>query len=228
MARTSSLPLVPGPLVCIAKEWPQDVLLEEPEPNIQVVGNDMGLVLNHIPDKSVPNTIISCSYRRISREVSMQVLPLHISRTECHKYRRHTGRQKAGLRLEARPSISPEWACAGQRGTLPHNLRKERLVRLEGLRQLFTGEILQVRCFRNIKPSRIVGLPTHEEVEYQKPPARMSPESPIVVTHHMAGIVVQIDLPLSGGIKISPARRIEGWEGHRKDPLSSGRFIEGG
>jgi hypothetical protein len=44
----------------------------------------------------------------------------------------------------------------------------------------------------------------------------------------MAGIIIQIDLPLPGGVKISPARRIEGWEGHRKDPLSSGRFIEGG
>ena len=73
----------------------------------------------------------------------MQVLPLHISRTECHKYRRHTGRQKAGLRLEARPLVSPEGACASQGRTLAHNLRKERLVRLQGLGQLFTGEILQ-------------------------------------------------------------------------------------
>jgi hypothetical protein len=92
--------------------------------------------------------------------------------------------------------------CAGQR-TLPHNLRKERLVRLEGLRQLFTGEILQVRCFRNIKPSRIVGLPTHEEVEYQKPPARVSPESPIVVTHHMAGIVVHVGISGSRYVDIA-------------------------
>jgi len=56
----------------------------------------------------------------------------------------------------------------------------------------------------------------------------MSPESPIVVTHQMSSIIIQIDLPLSGGIKISPARRIEGWEGHGKDPLSSSRVIEGG
>jgi hypothetical protein len=41
----------------------------------------------------------------------------------------------------------------------------------------------------------------------------------------MAGIIVHIDLPLSGGIKISPACRIEGWEGHGKDPLSSSFFI---
>jgi hypothetical protein len=72
----------------------------------------------------------------------MQVLPLHISRTECHKYRRHAGRQKAGLRLEARPLVSPELACASQRGALPHNLRKEGLIRLEGIRQLFAGEVL--------------------------------------------------------------------------------------
>src|ERR1700680_2495456 len=101
MARTSSLPLVPGPLVCIAKERQQDVLFEEPEPDIQVVGDDMWVVLNHVPDESVPDTIILCGHGRVSWEVSMQVLPLHVSRTECHKYRRHAGRQKAGLRLEA-------------------------------------------------------------------------------------------------------------------------------
>jgi hypothetical protein len=33
----------------------------------------------------------------------------------------------------------------------------------------------------------------------------------------MAGVIVQIDFPRSGGIKISLARRIEGWEGHGKD-----------
>ena len=60
MARTSSLPLVPGPLVGIAKEWPQDVLLEEPEPDIQVVGDNMWVVLNHVPDESAPSTVILC------------------------------------------------------------------------------------------------------------------------------------------------------------------------
>jgi hypothetical protein len=75
------------------------VLFEEPEADIQVVGDDMWVVLNPIPDEVAPSTIILYSHGRISWEVSMQVLPLHISRTECHKYRRHTGRQKAGLRL---------------------------------------------------------------------------------------------------------------------------------
>ena len=55
----------------------------------------------------------------------------------------------------------------------------------------------------------------------------MPPESPIVVTHYMAGIIVQIDLPLPGGIKVSAAGRIQGREGHRKDPLFSGRLIKG-
>jgi hypothetical protein len=75
------------------------VLFKEPEPNIQVVGNNMWVVLNHIPDEFAPSTIILYGHSGISWEVSMQILPLHISRTECHKYRRHTGRQKAGLRL---------------------------------------------------------------------------------------------------------------------------------
>ena len=147
MARTSSLPLVPGPLVFIAKERQQDVLFEEPEPDIQVVGDDMWVVLNHVPDESAPSTVILCCDGRVSREVSMQVLPLHIRRTECHEYRRHAGRQKAGLRLEARSLVSPEWARASQGRTLPHNLRKEGLIHLECLRQLLTGEILQARCF---------------------------------------------------------------------------------
>jgi hypothetical protein len=141
------------------------VPFEEPEPDIQVVGDDMWVVLNYIPDESVPDTIILCGHGRVSWEVSMQVLPLHVSRTECHKYRRHAGRQKAGLRLEARPLVSPEWACAGQRGALAHNLRQEGLVRLEGRGQLFTGKILQTGCLRNIKTGRVAGLSAHEEVE---------------------------------------------------------------
>ena len=146
MARTSSLPLVPGPLVFIAKERQQDVLFEEPEPDIQVVGDDMWVVLNHVLDESALGTIILCDHGRVSWEVPMQVLPLHISRAECHEYGRHAGRQKASLRLEASPLVSPEWARASQRGALPHNLRKEGLVGLEGLYQFFTGEILQSRC----------------------------------------------------------------------------------
>jgi hypothetical protein len=55
----------------------------------------------------------------------------------------------------------------------------------------------------------------------------MLPESAIVVTHHVLSIIIQIDLPLLGSIKISPAYRIEGWESHSKDPLSSDRFIKG-
>ena len=123
------------------------MLLEEPEPDIQVVGDDMWVVLNHVPDESAPSTVILCCDGRVSREVSMQVLPLHIRRTECHEYRRHAGRQKASLRLEASPLVSPEWARASQGRALPHNLKKEGLVHLEGLRQLLTGKILQARCF---------------------------------------------------------------------------------
>jgi hypothetical protein len=59
----------------------------------------MWVVLNHVPDELAPNTVITRRYGRKSWEVSMQVLPLHISRTECYKYGRHSGRQKAGLRL---------------------------------------------------------------------------------------------------------------------------------
>src|SRR5882757_6069886 len=43
----------------------------------------------------------------------------------------------------------------------------------------------------------------------------------------MSNVIIEIDFPLPGGMKVSPARRIEGWEGHGKDPLSPSRFIEG-
>ena len=80
MAGTSSLPLIPGPLVRIAKEWPQDVLLKEPEPNVQVVGDDMWVVLNHVPDESAPSTVILCcdllthdaSTEKISRDLIVE------------------------------------------------------------------------------------------------------------------------------------------------------------
>jgi hypothetical protein len=56
----------------------------------------------------------------------------------------------------------------------------------------------------------------------------MPPESPIVITHQMLSVIIQIDLPLLGGIKISPAYRIEGRKGHGKDPLLSSCLIKGG
>jgi hypothetical protein len=43
----------------------------------------------------------------------------------------------------------------------------------------------------------------------------------------MAGIIVQIDFFLPGGIKISTAGRIKDRESYREDPFSPSYFIEG-
>jgi hypothetical protein len=63
------------------------MLFEELEADIQVIGDDIWVALNHVPDEFAPNTIIPCSYNRKSREISIQVLLLYISYTECHKYK---------------------------------------------------------------------------------------------------------------------------------------------
>jgi hypothetical protein len=47
------------------------VLFEEPEADIQVMGNDMWVALNHVPDELAPDTIIPHSHGRKSWEVSM-------------------------------------------------------------------------------------------------------------------------------------------------------------
>ena len=71
MARTLSLPLILGLLICISKEWPEDVPFEELEPDIQVVGNNMWVALNPVLDELAPDTVIACSHGHKSREVSM-------------------------------------------------------------------------------------------------------------------------------------------------------------
>jgi hypothetical protein len=46
MARTAMLPLVADPVVCNPKIRAEDVLEEGPESNIDVVGHDIGVVLD--------------------------------------------------------------------------------------------------------------------------------------------------------------------------------------
>jgi hypothetical protein len=46
VARAAMLPLVAGPVVCNAKGRTDDVLKERLETDIEVVGHDMGVVLD--------------------------------------------------------------------------------------------------------------------------------------------------------------------------------------
>jgi hypothetical protein len=55
----------------------------------------------------------------------------------------------------------------------------------------------------------------------------MPPESPIIITYYITGIIVQVDFFLPGGIKIGAASRIKDKESYRKDPFSPSCFIEG-
>jgi hypothetical protein len=55
----------------------------------------------------------------------------------------------------------------------------------------------------------------------------MPPESPIIITYYITGIIVQVDFLLPGSIKIGIAGRIEGKESYRKDPFLPSCFIEG-
>jgi hypothetical protein len=67
----------------------------------------------------------------------------------------------------------------------------------------------------------------YKKIKYQKPPARVPPESLIVIIYYIVGIIVQVDFFLPGSIKINTADRIKDKENYRKDPFSPSYFIEG-
>jgi hypothetical protein len=67
----------------------------------------------------------------------------------------------------------------------------------------------------------------HKEIEYQKPLARVLPESLIIIIYYIAGIIVQVDFFLLGSIKISTANRIKNKENYREDPFLPSCFIKG-
>jgi hypothetical protein len=55
----------------------------------------------------------------------------------------------------------------------------------------------------------------------------MPPESPIIITYHIAGIIVQVDFFLLGGIKINTTGRIKNKENYREDSFLPSYFIKG-
>ena len=63
------------------------MLYEGVKSNRQVVGDEMRVILDAIPDEFTPRPIICRSHVRPAREVSVKVLPLHIGRAKCHKNR---------------------------------------------------------------------------------------------------------------------------------------------
>jgi hypothetical protein len=67
----------------------------------------------------------------------------------------------------------------------------------------------------------------YKEIKYQKPLARVLPESPIVITYYIAGIIIQVDFFLLNGIKIDATNRIKNKKNYREDLFLPSYFIEG-
>ena len=111
---------------------------------------------------------------------------------------------------------------------LTDDLPQEALVREQGGRQLVTGHVLETGCFRDVKTRGAVRLPTHEDVEDEEAPAWVPTKPAVVKTHQMLSVIVQVHLAQSWSVEISLACRVQRREGHGKDPVLSGRLIDGG
>jgi hypothetical protein len=80
------LPLVAGPVVCNAKRRTDDVLKERPETDIEVVGHDMGVVLDIRPHNLLTGPIVARKIVGKLRKVPLEVVPLHVGAAKGDKY----------------------------------------------------------------------------------------------------------------------------------------------
>ena len=78
MARAAMLLLVVELVVRNPKIRTEDVLKERPESNIEVVGHEIGVVLDIRPDDPLPGPIVTRKIVRKPWEVPLKVVPLHI------------------------------------------------------------------------------------------------------------------------------------------------------
>ena len=85
VARTTGLPLKPVPVVRESEERKENVVHEGVKSDRQVVGDEMWVILDSIPDEFLPCLIICSSHVCPAREVSVKVLPLHIGRAKRHE-----------------------------------------------------------------------------------------------------------------------------------------------
>ena len=72
------LPLVADPVVRDTKTRAEDVLKERPEPNIEVVGHDVRVVLDVRPDDPLPGPVVACKIVYEPWEVPLEIVLLHI------------------------------------------------------------------------------------------------------------------------------------------------------
>jgi len=95
------LPLVAGLVVRNLEERAEDVLEERAESDIEVVGHDIGVVLDVRPHDPLAGPIIAREIVREPWEVPLEVVPLHVRTAQGQKYRCGGRGQEAGVGLEA-------------------------------------------------------------------------------------------------------------------------------
>jgi hypothetical protein len=159
------------------------------EPEQEVMGNQVWVILNLIPHELVSYSIIRRLDVREDWEVLMEVLPLYISRAEGHKDRRGVGRETASESLKAVTLVPPERPRSGQLRALTDDVGQEGLICRQGLGQLLPTHILQDGGFGDIEASRVTSLSTHQNVKNEEPPARVPTKSPILIAHQVSSIL---------------------------------------
>ena len=102
-----------------------NVLLEGPKSNVEVVSYDVWVVLDIRPHDLLAGLIIARKVVRKPGEVPLEVLPLHIRTAEGQKYGRRGRGEEAGVGLEATAPVTPVRTCAREEGALTDDLWEE-------------------------------------------------------------------------------------------------------
>ena len=144
MARATMLPLVADLVVCDPKLQADDMLQECPEAEVEVVGDDIGVVLDIRLHDLLVGPVLTRQVVCEPGEVLLEVVLLYICTAEGHEYRCSRLGQEAGIGLEATGIVLLIWTGTREKGPLTDDLWQEVGVRVQSLCQLLTGQALQV------------------------------------------------------------------------------------
>ena len=122
MARATMLPLVADPVVRNTQIRTNNVLLEGPKSNIEVVSHDVWVVLDIRPHDPLAGLIIACKVVRKLGEVLLEVLLLYIYTAKGQKYGHRRQGEEAGVGLEATTMVTLVRPCTREEGTLTDDL----------------------------------------------------------------------------------------------------------
>jgi len=123
MAGTAMLPLVADPVVRNPKVRTEDVHEECAVSNIEVVGHDMGVVLDIRPNDPLAGPFITRQIVRKPWEVPLEVVPLHVCAAQGQKHGCRGRGQETRVGLETPATVPPVRTGAGEQGTLTDDLR---------------------------------------------------------------------------------------------------------